>query len=513
MTAGIGSNENDINNWFANPPTAYPPVYANPTIGTYGQGLYLGCGGTYKCYAGVLIGQNANAGSGAVWQAGIYMWPGTVGLYGELIDATSSLGPTNSIYARNTGSSGQANLTLQEMGSNANGIMMKMLDATGPPVLTIDANGFVTNYLLTATGTVFGVNDALGSQQAVIGFMELANEKWALGMDTNGSFLAYDVVNANAFMRVTTAGLLKLGENAALQITTAGVSTFGYQTVVNESSAALFSSTGAPFVVQNVDGSVTNLGVNTSANSGSITFTRTDGTFGSPTILANTDIIGLLTFAGYNGASNSNVAQIKALTSANWVNGSDYETKIQILATAPSTTALEVEATFQGGMFVGAATGGAKGVGTVNATAFYVNGTALIGLTSISTGLTNTSGALTSNATEHVSFQPGLMTSVSNAKAAFHKYSKASTVDNIEGSAQQFSCTGNPTITMYECGTSTTCATPTTIGSVTVTAAGTVVDGSISSAAITAGDYIAFAVSAGTCITLDVAATAQVHQN
>ena len=32
-------------------------------------------------------------------------------------------------------------------------------------------------------------------------------------------------------------------------------------------------------------------------------------------------------------------------------------------------------------------------------------------------------------------------------------------------------------------------------------------------AAITAGDYIAFAVSAGTCATLDAAATAQVHQN
>lgn len=125
-------------------------------------------------------------------------------------------------------------------------------------------------------------------------------------------------------------------------------------------------------------------------------------------------------------------------------------------------------------------------------------------------GATAAAGSL---ATEHVSFQPGLMTAVSNAKSAFYKYSKASTVDNLEASAQQFSCTGNPTITMYECGTSTTCATPTTIGSITVTAAGTVVDGTPSNPAIAAGDYVAFAVSAGTCVTLDINMTAQVHSN
>lgn len=123
-------------------------------------------------------------------------------------------------------------------------------------------------------------------------------------------------------------------------------------------------------------------------------------------------------------------------------------------------------------------------------------------------------GALNSKPSDHLSFQPGLMTAVSNAKAAFHKVSQNSTVDNLEVSAQQFSCTGNPTITMYECGTSTTCASsPVTIGTATITAAGTVVDGAISSAAITAGDYVAFAVSAGTCITLDIAATAQIHTN
>lgn len=122
--------------------------------------------------------------------------------------------------------------------------------------------------------------------------------------------------------------------------------------------------------------------------------------------------------------------------------------------------------------------------------------------------------AIAGKAVYQTSFQPGLVTSVSNTKSGFAKISKTSTVDNIEVSAQQFSCAGNPTITMYECGTSTTCASsPTTIGSATITAAGTVVDGTISSSAITAGDYIAWAISAGTCVTLDIAATAQIHSN
>jgi hypothetical protein len=133
---------------------------------------------------------------------------------------------------------------------------------------------------------------------------------------------------------------------------------------------------------------------------------------------------------------------------------------------------------------------------------------------SASTGIAiSAGGAISSNAVDHISYQPGLLTAVNPTKAAFHKYSKAATVDNLEGSAATFSCVSNPTITMFECGTSTTCATPTSIGTVTVTAAGTVVDGSVSSSAITAGDYVAFAITGGTCASVDIAATAQVHSN
>lgn len=119
-----------------------------------------------------------------------------------------------------------------------------------------------------------------------------------------------------------------------------------------------------------------------------------------------------------------------------------------------------------------------------------------------------------SNAQQTISFQPGLITSVTATKSVFGKFVKASTVDNIVGSAYLFSCVSNPTITLYECGTSATCASsPTTIGTVTVTAAGTAVDGTVSSSAIAAGDYVAWALTAGTCTSLDISAAAQVHSN
>lgn len=129
------------------------------------------------------------------------------------------------------------------------------------------------------------------------------------------------------------------------------------------------------------------------------------------------------------------------------------------------------------------------------------------------TGLSASGATINSKAAYQMSFQPGLLTSVTSTISVFSKVSSASTVDNIVGSAFLFSCVANPTITMYECGTSATCATPTTIGTVTVTAAGTAVNGTVSSAAVTAGDYVGFAISSGTCTSLDISATAQIHAN
>lgn len=119
-----------------------------------------------------------------------------------------------------------------------------------------------------------------------------------------------------------------------------------------------------------------------------------------------------------------------------------------------------------------------------------------------------------SGAEQTISFQPGLLTAVTNTKGVFGKFVKASTVDNIIASAINFTCVGNPTITLYECGTDVNCATsPVSIGTATVTAAGAAVTGTVSTPAIAAGDFVAWAISAGTCTSIDISATAQVHAN
>lgn len=151
--------------------------------------------------------------------------------------------------------------------------------------------------------------------------------------------------------------------------------------------------------------------------------------------------------------------------------------------------------------------------GTVAATYLPTATGAALGVAQAGVGITASAGVFNSNAVWQANFQPGLLTSVVGSTSVFGKVGKASTVDNIIGSALIFSCISNPTVTMYECGISTTCTSPTTIGSVTVTTTGTAVVGTISAASITAGDYIGWALTAGTCTSLDISVTAQIHSN
>lgn len=150
-------------------------------------------------------------------------------------------------------------------------------------------------------------------------------------------------------------------------------------------------------------------------------------------------------------------------------------------------------------------TGTVTSIGITPGTGVTVSGSPVTGSGNIT---------VNSSAVEHLSYQPGLLTAVNATIGVYYKASKTTTVDNLIASAVTFSCVANPTITMYECGTSTTCAvTPVTIGTVTVTAAGTATVGTVSNPAVTAGDYIGWAMTAGTCASIDISATAQIHSN
>lgn len=110
--------------------------------------------------------------------------------------------------------------------------------------------------------------------------------------------------------------------------------------------------------------------------------------------------------------------------------------------------------------------------------------------------------------------RPGLASVAQNAISDYTLFVNASTVDNLIGSARgTFTCSVNPVMTVYECGTSTSCASPTAIGTVTLTGALAVMTGTVSNSAISAGHYIGWTWTAGTCTALSAAFNMQVHSN
>lgn len=152
------------------------------------------------------------------------------------------------------------------------------------------------------------------------------------------------------------------------------------------------------------------------------------------------------------------------------------------------------------------------GTGTVTS----VGITAGTGMGAVSGSPVTTTGNITvnSNAIYFISYGRGKETAIVNGKANFALIGKTSTLDSMVASAETFTCATNPTFTLYECGTDASCATtPTTMASVTVTSASTAFPASISSSTVSAGDYMAVAVTGGVCTAISFSVNAQLHVN
>jgi hypothetical protein len=109
---------------------------------------------------------------------------------------------------------------------------------------------------------------------------------------------------------------------------------------------------------------------------------------------------------------------------------------------------------------------------------------------------------------ETVIWSPGAETAIVTAIAGYTKIMNPVTVTAMTASSHTYTCTTGPTVTLYNCGTSATCAAPTTIASVQITAAGTAFPAaSITNPSVAAGNYIAWATSAGSCTVVDVQGT------
>lgn len=128
------------------------------------------------------------------------------------------------------------------------------------------------------------------------------------------------------------------------------------------------------------------------------------------------------------------------------------------------------------------------------------------------TGLTQSGNNLNSSAETIDTFAPGFVSSIVNTKVGFTLWNATSIVDNVVGSAQSLTCTGNPIVTFYECGTDATCGSPTGIAAVLLSSTGRAFPASaISAQTISAAHYTAWAVSSGTCVALNMQAKAQAH--
>jgi hypothetical protein len=132
--------------------------------------------------------------------------------------------------------------------------------------------------------------------------------------------------------------------------------------------------------------------------------------------------------------------------------------------------------------------------------------------THIAGSLTLPNGSAFSNAPEFalIGSSPSVAIVTLNAQYGGGKLVRAATVENFVGTASTFTCSSNPTISIIDCGTSAGACTSgtTTLASVTLTAANTQTDGTVSTPGIAAGHYWSIQTVSGSCTALAFSASA-----
>jgi hypothetical protein len=106
--------------------------------------------------------------------------------------------------------------------------------------------------------------------------------------------------------------------------------------------------------------------------------TGAGNTMASPAALANNATYAAWVARGYNGSAygNYNTFAIYVQTAEAWTTTANGTT-VLMMTPPPGTTTPVVQMTLGNGVAVGAPTGGVRGIGTINATAVYANGTTL----------------------------------------------------------------------------------------------------------------------------------------
>jgi len=113
-------------------------------------------------------------------------------------------------------------------------------------------------------------------------------------------------------------------------------------------------------------------------------------------------------------------------------------------------------------------------------------------------------------------FQTGAITSIPAGTGGYYQVPRSVTVDNLTVSNYgTLTCSVSAVLALQNCGSSTTCASPTTVASATMATGtnSTAVAGTVTAAnaLIPAGNYLAWTFSSGTCTVANLQATAVAH--
>lgn len=145
----------------------------------------------------------------------------------------------------------------------------------------------------------------------------------------------------------------------------------------DRANVALYTGFVSPSVMvplQDTDGSSTILGMVSSQAASLFYCERVEGTIVSPAATAATGATCKVAAGGYDSAAAiHDAADLYFQATATWTT-STHEMATYISATPPNSLTKQIEATFQNGVVLGAASLGAQGRGTLNATDVYING-------------------------------------------------------------------------------------------------------------------------------------------
>lgn len=403
--------------------------------------------------------------------------------------------------------------------------------------------GQITNPLLIGTGTVTGnpyqfqsainidpsglsVSGQYNTFQQTLNYSTTTSRIWEgvpLDIYVNGPGAANGEINGyHAYMQFncqtpgtnicTTGAAITAAENfeASMQNygTISGSHIGFYYVVTNEATGVASSLNGIKFQLTNLNAAAASVGtysaVDCEAPSGGgtapsfdycIRNVDTKGIIGSlgPIVLGSLSAPGAGTLLQIKGTDNSGGTFPVVMTNLAGTQGflmdNSGRTYFGNLATQINSSG-----DYTGpDIALGSPTGGNKGSGTINvAGGYYVNNVAIgvpYQVYSCAVPLTTGVGAST--------------------LTCFMKAARAFTVDNIIATVSGTLVTVTPSV--FECGTSTTCASPTTIGSGAVTSSNTATPITVSSASVAAGDYIAVELTAGTVTSVAVNIQVEMH--